>query len=82
MFYYINILLICIALFLLVKQMTIKEGHINEISIPDGGIPNVPHDVVCLILYSEGAKVDRMEYLSNLCKSPKKNSDDSNICRT
>ena len=74
MIYYINILLLCIALFLLFKTFNRKEGIDN--------IPNVPHDVVCMILHGMGIEVELMGYLHNKCATtPDKKPDNSNICR-
>ena len=83
MIHYINVILIIFLLLLVFKTST-KEGlHVNELDIGSGEIPYVPHDAVCMILYSMGVKIDRMEYLKNKCQGPtnNKNKDDSNICR-
>jgi hypothetical protein len=63
--------------------ININEGYINRLDIGDGEVPYVPHDSVCMILYSMGVKIDRMQYLKNKCQGPtnNKNKDESNICR-
>jgi len=81
MIHYTNIILACIIIFLLLKKYTLKEGHID---IGDGRVPNVPNDVVCMILYAMGVEIDRWEYLENKClsKTNDLNKDENgNVCR-
>lgn len=82
MIHYINIALICIILYLFIKQLKFKEGLIQRLNV-GGNIPNVPHDAACMALHSMGVKIDRMEYLKNKCQGPTNvlNKDDSNTCR-
>ena len=86
MIHYINIVLVLIALFLFYK-ISNKEGmlgpNIPTVNMPNGGIPNVPNDVVCMFLYAVGVDVDINEYLNNKCKKQESNlsPDDSNMCR-
>ena len=84
MIHYINIILIAIAFVLYFNIIEVKEGlHVNRLDSLDGDIPYVPHDAVCMILYSMGVDIDRMEYLKNKCraKSNDLKEDESNICR-
>jgi len=83
MIHYINIILIVIILMIYFNVINLKEGYINRLNIGDGEVPYVPHDAVCMILYSMGVKIDRMQYLKNKCQGPtnNKNKDESNICR-
>jgi len=84
MIHYMNVILILLLLLLLFNTISIKEGvRVKELDIGKGVIPDVPYDAACMILYSMGVKIDRMQYLKNKCQGPtnNKNEDNSNICR-
>jgi hypothetical protein len=62
----------------------VKEGlRVKRLDSLDDDVPYVPNDAACMILYSMGINVDRMEYLKNKCrgKTTDLKDDNSNICR-
>jgi hypothetical protein len=62
----------------------VKEGlRVKKLDNLDDDVPHVPRDAVCMILYSMGVKVDRMELLKNKCSGNLTDlkKDESNICR-
>jgi len=82
MFYLITILFVVIG-FLIAKYFyNIHEGYINELSQVPSGIPEVPHDTVCLILDLMGAGINKMGSLSNKCayNNDHLKKDTSNMC--
>jgi len=84
MIHYINLILIAIVFMLYFNIIEIKEGlRVKRLDSLEDDVPYVPHDAACMILYSMGVNVDRMEYLKNKCRgnSTELKKDESNICR-
>jgi hypothetical protein len=82
MIYYINIVLIAIAVFLIAKMYNNREGLISELNRPPNGIPNVPSDSLCLVTGLIGMPVNQYGILATQCAFDKRDTqpDTSNTC--
>jgi len=84
MIYYINIVLIAIAVFLIAKMYNMREGLIDKLNRPPNGIPNVPSDSLCLVSGLIGIPVNQYGILITKCAFDKSDTqpDTSNTCES
>lgn len=75
-------MIVVVVIFLIAHKMSIKEGLIARLESPPAGIPNVPHDTVCMVLYLAGVNINKMGYLKDRCAHNDNNlkPDTSNYC--
>lgn len=76
-------MILVVVIILIAHKMSIKEGLIAELNNPPQGIPNVPHDTVCMILHLAGVDINMMGYLKDRCAFNEANElkpDTSNYC--
>jgi hypothetical protein len=79
---YVIVMLLVVVIVLFAHKMSIKEGLIAKLQSPPAGIPNVPHDTLCMVLSLVGVNINRMGYLKDRCafNDNKLNPDTSNYC--
>jgi hypothetical protein len=80
---YIIVMILVVVIILIAHNLSIKEGLIAELKNPSQGIPNVPHDTVCMVVGLAGGDINIMGYLNELCSFDESNDlkpDTSNYC--
>jgi hypothetical protein len=79
---YVTVMILVVVIMLFLHKMYTKEGLITELKSPPVGIPNVPHDTVCMVFHLAGVDINKMGYLKDHCAFNKKNlkPDTSNYC--
>ena len=75
MIYYINIILIIVVFFLVLKMYTTREGLIDYIESPKGFVPFVPVDSLCMVLALMGIRVNKFGSAFTMCGFEKKGGD-------
>ena len=79
---YVIVMIVVVVILLILHQMYIKEGLVAELKNVPVGIPNVPHDTVCMVFNLAGVDINKMGYLKDHCSFNKKKlkPDTSNYC--